>query len=69
MLESELFAMLERTADAAFVISQDREIQSWNKAAERLFGYRQKRSGTRPAFSYCKGLALSERAYATKDAA
>ncbi len=39
MLESELFALLERTADAAFVISEDGEIQSWNKAAERLFGY------------------------------
>lgn len=39
MLESELFALLERTADAAFVVSDNGEIQFWNKAAERLFGY------------------------------
>lgn len=39
MLESELFALLERTADAAFVLSDEGEIQYWNKPAERLFGY------------------------------
>ena len=39
MLESELFTMLERTADAAFAISEDGEIHFWNKAAERLFGF------------------------------
>jgi PAS domain S-box-containing protein len=39
MLEKELFVLLERTADAAFAISADGEIQYWNKAAERLFGY------------------------------
>ncbi len=39
MLETELFALLERTADAAFAISNDGEIEYWNKAAERLFGY------------------------------
>lgn len=39
MLETELFALLERTADAAFAISEDGEVEYWNKAAERLFGY------------------------------
>ena len=39
MLESELFALLERTADAAFAISEEGGIEYWNKAAERLFGY------------------------------
>lgn len=39
MLESEIFALLERTTDAAFAISEDGEIVYWNKAAERLFGY------------------------------
>ena len=39
MLENELFALLERTADAAFVVSDDGDIQFWNRAAERLFGY------------------------------
>lgn len=39
MLESELFTFLGRTADAVFVLSDQGEIQFWNKAAERLFGY------------------------------
>ncbi len=39
MLESELFALLERTSDAAFAVTEQGEIVSWNKSAERLFGY------------------------------
>jgi PAS domain S-box-containing protein len=39
MLESELFALLEQTADAAYTVTEDGEICSWNGAAERLFGY------------------------------
>jgi PAS domain S-box-containing protein len=39
MLETELFALLEQTADAAYSVTTDGEICSWNKAAERLFGY------------------------------
>ena len=39
MLESELFAFLEGTTDAAFSVSEQGEILSWNGAAERLFGY------------------------------
>jgi len=39
MLETELFAFLEHTADAAFVLSEDGEIRFWNKAAEKLLGH------------------------------
>ena len=39
MLEAELFALFEQTADAAYAVSSDGEICSWNTAAERLFGY------------------------------
>jgi len=39
MLESELFAFLEGTTDAAFSVSDQGEIVSWNEGAERLFGY------------------------------
>lgn len=39
MLESELFAFLEGTADAAFTVSEQGKILSWNGAARRLFGY------------------------------
>ncbi len=39
MLEAELFAFLEGAADAAFAITEQGEICSWNKSAERLFGY------------------------------
>ncbi|HVB57982.1 MAG TPA: LuxR C-terminal-related transcriptional regulator [Candidatus Acidoferrales bacterium] len=39
MLDQELFDLLEGTADAAFVVTDQCEICSWNKAAEKLFGY------------------------------
>ena len=39
MLETELFALLEQTADAAYTVTDAGEICSWNGAAERLFGY------------------------------
>jgi PAS domain S-box-containing protein len=39
MLEMELFALLEQTADAAYTVTVDGEICSWNESAERLFGY------------------------------
>jgi PAS domain S-box-containing protein len=39
MLEAELFELFEQTADAAYAVSSDGEICSWNTAAERLFGY------------------------------
>ena len=39
MLETELFALLEQTADAAYTVTVGGEICSWNGAAERVFGY------------------------------
>ena len=39
MLESELFALLRGTTDAAFAVTEEGEILSWNKAAEKLLGY------------------------------
>ncbi len=39
MLESELFTLLNGTADAAFAVDEQGLICSWNRAAERLFGH------------------------------
>jgi PAS domain S-box-containing protein len=39
ILEAELFALLEQTADAAYTVTDGGEICSWNGAAEELFGY------------------------------
>lgn len=39
MLESELFALLEQTGDAAYTVTDRGEICSWNRAAEQMFGY------------------------------
>lgn len=39
MLERELFTLLEGTADAAFSVDEEGLIRSWNRAAEKLFGY------------------------------
>jgi hypothetical protein len=36
MLETESFALLEQTADAAYTVTEGGEICSWNGAAERL---------------------------------
>lgn len=39
MHERELFDFLEHTADAAFALTDNGEICSWNTSAEALFGY------------------------------
>jgi PAS domain S-box-containing protein len=39
MNETDLFSMLQRTADAAFSVDQSGIIRSWNTAATWLFGY------------------------------
>jgi PAS domain S-box-containing protein len=39
VLEAELFALLDSTADAAYTVTDDGRIRSWNTGAERLFGY------------------------------
>jgi len=39
MLERDLFDFLEHTSDAAFVVSDQGEICSWNSSAEALFGF------------------------------
>jgi len=39
MHDTELFRLLEHTADAAFTVDTEGVVRSWNGAAERLFGY------------------------------
>ena len=39
MLETELFELLQHTADAAYTVTEGGEILFWNDAAERLFSY------------------------------
>lgn len=39
MVEAELFALFERTADAAWTVTERGEVCSWNRAAERMLGY------------------------------
>jgi PAS domain S-box-containing protein len=39
MLDAELFAFLQNTADASFAVRESSEICFWNHAAEGLFGY------------------------------
>lgn len=42
MLEAELFAFLENTADGVFAVRESGEICFWNRAAQELFGYSEK---------------------------
>ena len=39
MLETELFAFLENTTDAVFVVTGQGRVRFWNKSAEKIFGY------------------------------
>jgi PAS domain S-box-containing protein len=55
MLEAELFAFLERTADAAFAVTREGQICSWNQAAERLFGYSSADVLNRPCYEVLDG--------------
>jgi PAS domain S-box-containing protein len=55
MLESELFTLLERTADAAFAVSDDGQVHYWNKAAERLLGYSAKEAQNKTCYELLEG--------------
>ena len=39
MFAGDVYKLLEGTADAAFVVTVEGEICSWNAAAEKLTGY------------------------------
>jgi PAS domain S-box-containing protein len=55
MLEKELFDLLEGTADAAFSVDERGLIRSWNRAAEKLFGYARERVMDRPCSTLLQG--------------
>lgn len=55
MRDSALFRLLERTGDAAFTADQEGVIRSWNKAAERLFGYPAAQVMGRPCADVMRG--------------
>jgi PAS domain S-box-containing protein len=60
MLEAELFAFLERTSDAAFVVTEQGEIRSWSKSAEELFGYSASEVANRGCHEVLYGRGVSE---------
>ena len=55
MRDTDLFALLERTADAAFTVDRDGVIRSWNRAAERLFGVPASRVVGQPCHQVLQG--------------
>lgn len=55
MLERELFALLENTTDAVFVVSEQGEIRFWNKSAEQLFGYSAAEASGKTCFALLHG--------------
>lgn len=62
MLELELFNLLEGTSDAAFSVTDQGEICSWNKGADKLFGY----STTEAIGKTCKDLLQGRGALGTE---
>ena len=55
MLERELFAILDSTADGAFAVDVEGLICSWNRAAERLFGYKKSEVLDKPCAHLLQG--------------
>jgi|SRR5579884_4173710 len=55
MLERELFDLLEGTEDAAFTVSPEGEIFSWNAAAQKLFGYTAKEALGKTCYELLEG--------------
>jgi len=55
MFEGELFTLLEGTADAAFSVDERGLIRSWNRAAEKLFGYPRGRVLDQPCAALFQG--------------
>lgn len=55
----QLTAMLARTADGAFVLDQDGTVVFWNRAAERLLGFRAEEVVGRPCHDVMRGETLS----------
>jgi len=55
MLERELFEVLEGTDDAAFSVSEEGEIFSWNAAAGKLFGYSAKEALGKTCYELLEG--------------
>jgi DNA-binding CsgD family transcriptional regulator len=55
VLEQELFDFLDSTSDAAFTVTDQGEICSWNRAAEKLFGYSASEAHTTPCYGLLQG--------------
>ena len=55
MLERELFAILDSTADGAFAVDEQGLVCSWNKAAEKLFGYKESEVLDKPCAHLLQG--------------
>ena len=55
MLERELFAILEGTADGAFTVDEQGLVCSWNRAAEKIFGYKKSEVLDRPCARLLQG--------------
>ena len=56
MLENELFALLDRTTDAAFAVTEQGEIVFWSKSAERLFGFAASQALRKTCYDVLEGM-------------
>ena len=68
MLEAELFSFLENTTDAVFVVTGQGEIRSWNKSAEKLFGYSAAEAKGKTCFEPCMASGPGQRLCVTRTA-
>ncbi len=56
MLESEVFTLLDYTADAGFAVTEEGEILHWNKPAEKLFGFKSAEVVHRTCYDVLEGM-------------
>jgi len=64
-----LFALLQGTTDAAFSVTEEGVILSWNKAAEKMFGYSATEAVHKTCYDILEGMGRLAPEYAISIAA
>lgn len=64
-----MFALLQGTTDAAFSVTEEGVILSWNKAAEKMFGYSATEAVHKTCYDILEGMGRLAPEYAISIAA
>lgn len=67
MIERQLAKLLEGTADPAFAVDLQGEIRTWNKAAEKLFGFSADLAVGKPCAEIVHGSLAAEKSFCREE--